>query len=142
MLEAYPEDVKLVFKQYPLSFHRHARGAALASLAAERQGKFWEMHDKLFENYRTLGDEQGNTRFKDFAKELGLDLAKFEKDMNDSTLSSTIHRDMRQGADAKVTGTPAIYVNGRRVANRSFAGFKQMIEAALDDSSSTGSGSN
>ena len=131
MLEAYPDDVKLVFKQYPLSFHRHARGAALASLAAEKQGKFWEMHDKLFENYRTLGDEQGNTRFLDFAKELGLNLSKFEKTMKDPTLLSVIQRDMEQGANARVTGTPAVYVNGRRVANRSFAGFKQMIDAEL-----------
>ncbi|MEF9438462.1 MAG: DsbA family protein, partial [Candidatus Mariimomonas ferrooxydans] len=58
VLEAYPEEVKLVYKHFPLAFHAQARNAAKASQAAEEQGKFWEMHDLIFENYNTLTEEK------------------------------------------------------------------------------------
>ncbi len=131
MLEAYPKQVKLVFKQFPLSFHQNARPAALASLAAKKQGKFWEMHDKIFENQTNLRDAQGNFRFSEFAKQIGLDVAKFEKDMKDPALEEIVVQDTKAGVDAGVTGTPTLYVNGRKVADRSFEGLKKMIEAEL-----------
>jgi len=131
VLEAYPKQVRLVFKQFPLSFHKFAHPAALASLAARKQGKFWEMHDKLFENHGALGDPQGNGRFSAFAKELGLDVMIFEKTLKDPALEAAIVKDMKDGADAEVTGTPAVYVNGRKVANRSLEGFKAMIDEQL-----------
>ncbi|MCG6880834.1 MAG: DsbA family protein [Deltaproteobacteria bacterium] len=74
MLEQYPQDVKLIFKNYPLARHEHSRKAALAAAAAQRQGRFWEYHDRLFENYDRLGDQI----FRDIARELNLDLEKFE----------------------------------------------------------------
>jgi len=131
VLEAYPKQVKLVFKQFPLSFHIHARPAALASMAAARQGKFWEMHDKIYENQASLGDAQGNNRFPEFAKAIGLDMAKYEKDLKDPALEQALVKDAKDGADAQVTGTPSLYVNGRKVYDRSFEGFKKMIEAGL-----------
>jgi protein-disulfide isomerase len=133
VLEAYPKQVKLVFKQYPLSFHQHARGAALAALAAGKQGKFWEMHDKLFDNYNKLGDEKGTPRFTDFAKELGLNLKLFEAAMKDPALEAVIVKDLKDGSDARVTGTPSLYVNGKPVPGqrRNFEGLKEMIEAEL-----------
>ena len=131
MLEAFPKTVKLVFKQYPLSFHQNARPAALASLAAQRQGKFWPMHDLIFQNQANLKDAQGNYRFSEFAKSLGLNVARFEKDSKDPALEKTIDEDMKHGVGAQVTGTPTLYVNGRKVADRSFEGFKKLIEAEL-----------
>ena len=131
MLEAYPKQVKLVFKQYPLSFHQNARPAALASLAAGKQGKFWAMHDKIFENFSAMRDANGNLRFTEWARELGLDVAKFEAAMKDPALDAVIQKDLRDGADAQVTGTPATYVNGRKVLNRSLEGYKQMIDEEL-----------
>ena len=131
MLGAYPKQVKLVFKQYPLSFHTNAKPAALASLAAQRQGKFWQMHDLIFKNQAAMTDPQGNYRFTEWAKEIGLNVDKFEKDMKDPALEKTIAEDMKHGADAQVTGTPSLYINGKRVMDRSFEGMKRQIEAEL-----------
>jgi protein-disulfide isomerase len=131
VLGAFPKQVKLVFKQYPLSFHQNARPAALATLAAHRQGKFWPMHDKVFQNQASLRDAQGNLRFNEFAKELGLNMAKFEKDMKDPELDKSVVKDLKDGADAQVTGTPSLYLNGKRVMDRSFEGLKKMIEGEL-----------
>jgi protein-disulfide isomerase len=131
VLEAYPKQVKLVFKQYPLSFHQHARPAALASLAAMKLGKFWEMHDKIFENQASMADAQGKLRFSEFAKQIGLNVPLFEKTMKDPALEQIIAKDLRDGADAAVTGTPSLYLNGRKVNDRSLEGFKKMIDAEL-----------
>jgi protein-disulfide isomerase len=126
--------VKLVFKQFPLSMHIYARPAALATLAARKQGKFWEMHDMIFQNQGSLADAQGKTRFSEFAKTLGLDVDRFEKDLKDPALEETLVKDVRDGADAGVTGTPSLYVNGKRVYDRSLDGFKKMIDAELGSS--------
>jgi protein-disulfide isomerase len=131
VLEAFPKQVKLVFMQYPLSFHQNAHPAALASLAAQRQGKFWPMHDMIFQNQANLKNAQGEYRFSEFAKTLGLNVAKFEKDMKDPALEKIIADHMKIGADALVSGTPSLYLNGKRVGDRSFDGLKKMIEAEL-----------
>jgi len=129
-----------VFKQYPLSFHQNARPAALASLAAMKQGKFWEMHDKIFENQAAMADAQGKLRFSEFAKDLGLNVALFEKTMKDPALEQMIAKDLRDGADAAVSGTPSLYLNGRKVNERSLEGFKKMIDAELAGAKTTSSG--
>jgi protein-disulfide isomerase len=134
VLEAYPKQVKLVFKQFPLSMHIYARPAALATLAARKQGKFWEMHDMIFQNQGSLADAQGKTRFSEFAKTIGLDVDRFEKDLKDPALEETLVKDVKDGADAGVTGTPSLYVNGKRVYDRSLDGFKKMIDAELGGS--------
>jgi protein-disulfide isomerase len=140
VLEAYPKQVKLVFKQYPLSFHQNARPAALASLAAMKQGKFWEMHDKIFENQASMADAQGKLRFSEFAKQIGLNVPLFEKTMKDPALEQIIAKDLRDGADAAVTGTPSLYLNGRKVNDRSLEGFKRMIDAELGGAKTASSG--
>ena len=129
-----------MFKQYPLSFHQNARPAALASLAAMKQGKFWEMHDKIFENQAALVDAQGKLRFSEFAKVIGLNVPLFEKTMKDPALEQMIAKDLRDGADAAVTGTPSLYLNGRKVNDRSLEGFKKMIDAELGGAKTASSG--
>jgi len=128
VLEAYPNDVKFVYKQFPLtSIHPNAMPAAKAVLAAKNQGKYWEMHDILFENYRNLAPDQ----LEVYAKQVpGLDVEKWKVDMNDPAIAKQIDAEMAEARAAGVTGTPTFFVNGKRVMNRSFDGFKQMVEAA------------
>lgn len=107
--------------------HSYARKAALAALAAAKQGKFWEMHHELFRHQKDLGD----ARVDAIARELGLTMEKFKQDINDAAIASLIDRDVRSAAQANVQGTPAIFVNGRLLRQRSLPGFQQAIEAEL-----------
>lgn len=126
--EAYPKDVRVVYKQFPLtSIHPQAMPASKAALAAGRQGKFWEMHALIFQNQRALGPE----KFTEFAEKLQLDVPQFQKDMESPEILAQINREMQEGKAADVTGTPTIFVNGKRLMNRSFDGFKQMIDASI-----------
>ena len=131
MLEAYPKQVRLVFKQYPLSYHLHARPAARAALAAGRQKKFWEMHDRIFEYQSALADPQGRTRFSEFARQIGLDVDQFEKAMKDPALEEIINKDLRDGAQAELRGTPTLYLNGRKVQEMTLEGIRRMVDAEL-----------
>ena len=109
IIKTYPKDVEVIFKQFPLPHHTHASGAARAALAAERQSKFWQMHDMLFMNQGRLGPD----KFSQFARELGLNVERFKKDMNDSALYGQIESDRKEAIQANITGTPAVYINGR-----------------------------
>ncbi|HHP7235249.1 MAG TPA: thioredoxin domain-containing protein [Desulfobacterales bacterium] len=129
VVDKYPEKVRVVFKNYPIRSHQYAEKAALAALAAERQGKFWEFHDLLFADYRNLDDE----KVREFARELNLDMEKFESDWSDPRLSAQIQTDTRQGSQAGVRGTPTVFINGRRLKDRSLEGFSKMIDEALKE---------
>lgn len=109
VMAAHP-DVKLVFKQFPLDIHSQARLAAQASLAANAQGKFWELHDKMFANYRRLNRENIMT----WAKEAGLDMAKFTQDLENPAYKKMINREVDEGTNAGVSGTPTFYINGKK----------------------------
>ena len=128
VLKQYPDNVNFVYKQFPLtSIHPFALGAAKAALAAQRQGKFWEMHDILFANQRELGQD----KLKEYAQKIGLDVDKWEKDMNSPEVQQQIDQEQQQARAADVQGTPTFFVAGKRLQNRSPDGFKQMIDAAL-----------
>lgn len=101
--------------------------AATAALAAERQGKFWEFHDLLFKNYNKLNDQ----KIREIALKLGLDQTEFEKKMKDPKITAMIRQDVREGAQAGVRGTPTIFINGRRLNNRSLQGFQAAIDKEL-----------
>ena len=127
VLQAYPKDVKLVFKQFPLgSIHENAVAAAKATVAAGHQRKFWEMHDILFENNRELSYD----KLKEYAGRIGLNVQLWEEDYQALDVQQAVSRDMRTGRAADVDGTPAFFVNGKRVMDRSFETFKAMIEDA------------
>lgn len=117
----------MVVKHFPLSSHKFAKRAATAALAANAQGKFQEFHEKLFENQRALND----AKVQEIARALQLDLEKFNKDLKDPAIQRLISRDMTNGRQAGVRGTPTIFINGKRLTNRSLQGFQQMIEAEL-----------
>jgi len=128
VLEKNPNQVKLVFKNFPLRNHKFAMPAAVAALAAEKQGKFWEFHDLLFKDYNRLNEQ----KVKEIAQQLNLDMEKFEKDRKDPQIRAMINRDLAEGNRAGVRGTPAIFINGRLLRNRSPAGFQELIEKALE----------
>jgi protein-disulfide isomerase len=128
VLEQYPNDVKVVFKNFPLTrIHKFAMNAAVAALAANQQGKFWEYHGELFKNYNQLNDE----KFDEIAGTVGLDMEQFKKDMQNPALSAMVERDLQDGVTAGVRGTPSIFVNGRLLQQRSLQGFQQIIDEEL-----------
>ncbi len=128
VLKAYPKEVKFVYKQFPLiGMHQNALNASKAALAAQKQGKFWDMHDLLFANQRALQPDN----LKQYAQQAGLDVVKFEADMGLPEVQQQIDADLKLGGEVGVGGTPTIYVNGKRLMARGFDGFKQMIDDAL-----------
>jgi protein-disulfide isomerase len=127
VLEKYPNDVKLVVKHFPLPMHGYAKKAAIAALAAGKQGKFWEIHEKLFANQKNLSD----AKVEAIAGELGLNMEQFNRDLKDPVIASLIDRDMNNGQQANVRGTPTIFVNGKLLNQRGLQGFQQAIDAEL-----------
>jgi len=127
VLEKNPKDVKLVMKQFPLPSHSFARKAATAALAAEKQGKFWEMHEKLFGNQKQLGD----AKVEEIARELGLNMEQFEQNLKDPALQARIDQDLKNGQEASVRGTPSIFLNGKLLNQRTLQGFQQFIDLEL-----------
>jgi protein-disulfide isomerase len=110
LLAQYPHDVKLVFKQFPLEIHSQARLAAQASLAAAAQNKFWELHDKMFANFRRLSRES----IVKMAQETGLDMAKFNQDWQNAQYKTQIDREVEEGVNAGVSGTPTFFIDGKK----------------------------
>lgn len=127
VLAAYPTQVRLVYKHFPLSMHKFAKQAAVASIAARNQGKFWPMHDQLFANYNKLND----AKIRELAESVGLDMARFDKDLANPALEQEVAADMQLGGKAGVRGTPAAYINGVSLKDRSINGFKKVIDAEL-----------
>jgi len=127
VLDMFSDEVKLVVKNYPLNNHKFAKKAAQAALAAKEQGKFWEFHHKLFQNYQSIND----AKIQDIARELNLDMEKFNKDMKSKAVQYIINRDVQNGRKIGVRGTPTVYINGKRMNDRKLSGFTEMIEAEL-----------
>jgi len=121
--------VRIVWKHLPLtSIHPNAMGAALASEAARSQGKFWEFHDKLFENQNQLAVED----LKKYAKEMGLDTTRFEKDLVDLQKKKRVEDDMAEAKALGITGTPGFFVNGHYLSGaKPFEEFAAVIDAEL-----------
>jgi protein-disulfide isomerase len=109
--QAHPAEVQVVFKHLPLPFHPNAVPAALAAEAAREQGKFWEMHDKLFANGQSLS----GPLYEGLAKELGLDMGRFHAAMAAPSTRKRVEEDIAIASAAGVTGTPTFVVNGEVV---------------------------
>jgi protein-disulfide isomerase len=108
VVKAYGDKVRVVFRDFPLSFHEHAQKAAEAGLCAHEQGKFWAMHDWMFDHQSQLAVPE----LKGAAKTLGLDAAKFDTCLTTGKLASAVADNMKAGEKAGVRGTPAFFVNG------------------------------
>ena len=129
VLKKYPKGVRFVYKQFPLPMHPMARPAAQASLAAQEQGKFWEMHDVLIQNQGSLDA----SKLADYAKQAGLDVARFKRDLEQKKdqYDQRINAEMQQGQSFDVRGTPTLYIGGKKVGARTVEGMSAMIDAEL-----------
>ena len=126
--EKYSKQVHFVFRQFPLSFHDKAHGAAEAGMAANAQGKFWQMHDLMFANQGALDRES----LDKYAKQAGLNLATFKKAMDSKQYLAAVDADVKLGGEAAVNGTPSLFLNGARVQDpTNYDSVSGMIEAAL-----------
>lgn len=119
-----PTTVRVVFKQFPLRMHKMAQPAALASLAARDQGKFWPMHDRLFASFNQLSEE----KIRALAKEVGLDLVRFDRDRQSQKLRDEVLRDQGLGQQAGVQGTPTVFLNGKLLRERAVPGVQVLID--------------
>jgi len=128
LLKAYPEDLQHVYKNFPLGFHKEAMSAAKACVAADMQGKFWEMEELVFKNPKKLKDKD----LKGYAKKIGLDMERFEKDCKSEEVEKRVQEDMKEAKKAQVTGTPTLFLNGKRVKNRSEEAMKEDIKSILE----------
>jgi len=127
--KTYGDRVRVVFKHLPLkSIHPQAGPAATAAEAAHGQGKFWEMHDLIFANQGQLGD----AKYQEWARQLGLDMDRFDKDLKSPAVSQRIDADSQEAAKLGVSGTPAFFVNGRYLSGaQPFERFKALIDEEL-----------
>jgi len=127
-MNIYKGKVRLVVKNYPYKYRDYSRIAAEASLAAREQGKYWEMHDILIARSPRL-DRQS---LIGYAKELGLDVAKFAASIDNQKYKADIDRDLKLAVDLDVYNTPTFYINGRQViGERPFEYFKKIIDEEL-----------
>jgi len=126
--EYYPKQVQLVFRHFPLRFHRQAKLAHEASLAAGAQGQFWPMHDLLFQHPQNLGEKQ----LVEDAAQLGLDLELFQKDLTTHRYLEAVRQDLLEGMNRDVRGVPTLFINGKRIdGTLSFASLRAMIDHVL-----------
>jgi protein-disulfide isomerase len=126
--EAFPGQLRIVWKHRPLPFHQHARPAAEAAEAAREQGKFWEMHDRLFANHSSLSP----SLFESAARDLGLDLPRFKKALAAHAGARRIDEDGALAASVGASGTPTLFIDCRRVAGAyPFETFKPIVEEEL-----------
>jgi len=124
----YPDSVRIVFKMHPLAMHPNAMPAAEAAMAAAAQGKFLEMDHKLFENQQQLTRD----KFISLAKEIGLDVDRFTKDLDSHAYAAAIQKDAKEAEDIGSSGTPASFINGRFLNGaKPYANFKDMIDEEL-----------
>jgi len=127
VVAAYPTQVRVVYKHFPLNMHKSARLAAVASIAARNQGKFWPLHDQLFANYNKLNDG----KIRELAESIGLDMDRFDKDIADPAVQQEIAADLQLGTASGVRGTPSVYINGAQLKDSSLGGFRRAIDAEL-----------
>jgi protein-disulfide isomerase len=109
IMAKHPTDVRLVFKEFPLDIHSQAAFAAEAALAAHAQGKFWPMHDKLYAHFKDLSPDKINQ----WAQEIGLDMIRFTMDLKSGKYKSVVAKELAQGEQAGVSGTPTLFVDGK-----------------------------
>jgi protein-disulfide isomerase len=129
LLKTYPSQVKLIFKQYPLDFHPQADLAAAAAIAAHKQGKFWAMHDALFSSH----DDLSRKHILALAQKNGLDMKRFEDDLDSTGVREAVVRDVQDGDRAGVEGTPTIFINGQRYNGPiAVAQLKPVLDAELN----------
>lgn len=132
VLDEYGDRVHFGYRHFPLPQHKNAKPAAYAAEAAGKQGKFWEMHDMIFDRqdeWAEAGDAEA--MFREYAGSLGLDLARYDADAALEDVERKVETDYASGVQSLVNATPTFFLNGVRIQPRNYDEFKQFIDAAL-----------
>ena len=132
--EEYKDDVLFVSRYFPLSGHKNGMASALAVEAAGKQGKYWEMHDILFEQQRNWGEQSSPNPviFERYAEQLDLNIEQFKQDVNSKAVKDRVVKDRNFANQLGVNSTPTFFLNGEKIQNpRGYEAFKSLIDKAL-----------
>jgi protein-disulfide isomerase len=130
VLDQYPGKVRLVFQSFPLSIHVHAQKSSEAALCAGEQGRYWEMHEKLFANQQALGTEN----LKAHAKALGLDPLVFDRCLDSGRMAPVVEQNRKLGESVGVNSTPSLFINGRLLSGvQPFERFREIVDYELSE---------
>jgi protein-disulfide isomerase len=132
--EDFGDDIKIVTKHFPLSMHPYAHVASRSVEAARKQGKYKEMHNKVFEGQEVWSRGNAEAIFIGYAEELGLDVEMFRQDMNSAAMNRIVMADRREGRDLNVNSTPTYFINGDEIENNpgTYPAFKALVEQYMD----------
>ncbi|HKV41251.1 MAG TPA: thioredoxin domain-containing protein [Blastocatellia bacterium] len=130
LVSEYGDKVKLVVRDFPLQMHDNAFPAAEAAEAARAQGKYWEYTDILFNNQSALQPP----KLKEYATQLGMDRAKFDAELDSRKYAETVQRDVSDGMRVGIDSTPTVFINGRKIQDKTYESLKAVIEEALKQS--------
>lgn len=129
VLKQFPNDVKYAIKHFPLPSHQFAHQGAMAGMAAAKQDKFWEFHSRLLENHDQVNEE----KIIEIAGELALDMDRFNQDRQSAASRLLIKEDVENGKKIGVSGTPTVFINGKRIRNRDLGRLPELIISELDE---------
>ena len=127
MLETFPDNVRIVFKHYPLGSHRFAAKAALTAQAADLQGRFWALHDEFFKHNERLTED----KIQAAVRSLGIDAEQLDRDLKNPRVTGHVQADLNEAVRIGVRGVPAVYVNGKRLRDRSFESMVAAVDKEL-----------
>ena len=134
--EEFGDKMVFIYRHFPLSQHQNAESAAVAAEAAGRQGKFWEMHDLIFDNQNEWAKSARwsvEDIFVKYAEKLNLDLEKFKADLDLKEIKQKVSKDLESGVNVRVNGTPTFFLNGKKLSTpRSYEEFKEIIELIIN----------
>jgi protein-disulfide isomerase len=131
----FPDTLKIVYRYFPLeTIHKNALVSAKAAEAAQRQGKFWEMHDQLFQHQNDWAQTENPTdSFQTYAQTIGLNIDQFNADIASASVLDTVKSDEKMGTQANIPGTPSFFLNGKKLENpQSYEEFKKVVEDAIN----------
>lgn len=132
IIHDYGNRIRFIYRHFPLPQHQNADLTARAAEAAGIQGKFWEMHDVIFDHQKDWSESsKARDMLVGYARELKLDIAKFEKDMDSDAVEAEVRADKNSGLAARVNATPTFFVNGRAVQPRNPAELRGFLDDAL-----------
>jgi len=139
VVKQYPLDVRFVYKHFPLkTIHFRAESAAFAAEAASNQGKFWEMHDLLFENQDIWSKKRGTGVFEEYALKIGLDVTQFKADIDSDQVKEKVRTVSKFGVEMGINSTPTFYINGKKIENpKNLDALKALIDAEIAKSTTT-----
>lgn len=132
LVQDYGNDFQFVYRHFPLPQHANAKNAAYAAEAAGKQGKFWEMHDMIFENQARWSEaHNAKDMFLEYASSLNLDVEQFGKDFNSSAIKDKVEMSYKDGVSNKVNATPTFFLNGQKIQPTNYENFKSLLDQAI-----------